>query len=295
MRNDPGSCFRQLATDTTPYEQMQDATSRVLFAATVTHPQTHLDWPLTQEIEDVIIPQFEMDMVSVNALHGPEGGLVGRDTTTFWWLSANEDLHITPKEFLMFISTLSQILIGEHNNKKVFWPAINTPYTATKQDARNLAISGASYQTKGHPEEVKRYHSRPTSYDVDARIMERIMEYRNVDKDDKDILIATHKQTNDPAKSQRASPESNEFPTLQHTTGLFDAHLYLDVFQGRDANGKHAFIKLHCFRITPKVPGVDPCVAIQQWWTRHKSEHKIEQKRNFQEVLNHMSNCINQV
>lgn len=71
---------------------------------------------------------------------------------------------------------------------------------------------------------------------------------------------------------------------------LFEAHLYLDVFRGRDSNGKFGYIKLHCLRIRAKVPGVDPCIAIKQWLDYAPPEYT----QAFYDVVAHMSFAVNQ-
>lgn len=296
-----GTCFRNLTNDRVPFQRVDDATSRVLFAAAAIHPPTFLDTPLTPEIEEVIIPQFHKDMLSVKALQGVEGGIVGRDTTVFWMMSINDELHVSPKQFLSCVAALSQVLTANPNPKSPFWPGVNTTYTTMKQDARLLALKGVSYKTNGRATHLAEYHTRLTVQDIDMKLRETVQEYRNYSDDCvKNLLVAAHKQCNDPRKAGKAVPEHVEQPAAVTTSGLFDAHLHIDVFRGLDHEGNFAFIKLHCFRITPKVPGLDPCVAIQQWWESTPSNTQMgkkmkEQKAHIMHVLDHMSVIINQV
>lgn len=298
FHNNDYAPFRQLNSDTRDYTHMEDATSRVLFAAIATHEPSELDMPLTQEIEHVVLPQFSKDMVSVNQLHGVQGGIVGIDPTVFWYLSVNEDLHITPKDFLSCVTSLCQAFspgtsLSSATNY-TFWPGISTAHTVLTQCTRTRTIKGASFKTKGHADVLKSYHCRSTVDDVDDTLLQQILQHRVILGDDvKDLAIAPHKQTNRRAKSGKPIPDDDLLPTTQSITGLFDAHLHIDVFRGRDSAGKFVFIKLHSFRITPKVPGVDPCIAFQQWMTSGKLDPS--KKTNVINILDHMCRCINKV
>ena len=301
-------CFRKLLSDKN-FVRMDDTTSKVLFAATVTHDPTEVDQPRTHDIESVIIPQFHKDMLSVNALHGPEGGIVGRDTTCFWWMSVNEDLHITPKEFLKCVSTLCQIFVSSHSKTEPYWPGVNTNWTHLNLISRNIAISGARFYTQGNGEKLKQYHCRNTNEDIDRFLLDKIMDYRGVVKDDRSskmhteryneiLQIARHAETGDPNKENqygsKTRPPDVDAPEVHNISTLFDAHLHIDVFKGLDAQGNFSFIKLHSFRITPKIPGIDPCSVIQTWWTQNQATNKREKKINIQNVINHMAQCVNQ-
>ena len=81
-------------------------------------------------------------MMSMNRLNGVNGGLAGIDTCTFWWMSVNEDLHVTPKKFLTVVAALTCALLGPGADKAnaKHWPGVNTPYTKLDLDTRKIRI-----------------------------------------------------------------------------------------------------------------------------------------------------------
>ena len=286
-----GGVFRKLDSDTTSFDGVQDATQRVLFAATALHPKTALDKAMAQEIESVIIPQFHKDMLSTKAMSGALGGLCGTDTTIFWWLSVNEDMHVSPRPFLSLVSTLTHALLGTNKQGEEYWPGVQTQYTLLNLNTRSVKIKGASYFTNGDCNKMSKYDLRSTAWDIDETLLASVVKRRCLESGDD--AVSDHMQVNCASCSGRPIPESCEKMTECRESNLFEAYIHIDVFQGLDEFGKFAFIKLHSFRIKPKIPGIDPCLAIQQWWQNCK-DITNEQQDAFSEVLRHMSFMTNE-
>lgn len=270
-----------------------------------------LDRPLTQEVEKVTIPQFHKDMTSVNELQGVQGGIAGCDTSVFYWLSINEDLHITPQQFLDCVGVLSEVFTACPKPKETFWPGINTPYTNLTIDARKRIISGASYMTNGKADNLRAYHPCATCDDVDSTLLTQLIRHRHasekLDSNEEvnvEKLVKKYKDNGTISKHMESSskkfrgkqiPESATEQTLNKVSGLFEAFMHIDVFRGLDANGDYAFIKLNCLIVKPKIPGIDAAAALMQWWNDGKVDDHATKKGHVQTVLQHMCACMDQV
>ena len=229
----------------------KDNISRLLYALIMTTKRSELD-VFKGIIADATLPQFTPDQKSSSLLHGPMGGIVGRNSISLWSINTS-----TTNLSALMQTIMVQIVQASHGDKKVpMWYNITTPSTSLLAQAGNQVLQGR-YQTKGNFSRKEKEQGAKVEDDVDPYLLKRIAEYRNVDEDS---VVPSERQHHD--KSVSFSDE--DFAQNVSPSKLFSVHLVTEVHTGRHANGEVAKVVTHELRLTSELPGSDLCLMLQQ-------------------------------